>query len=335
MKQELILCKYLLCLLQPFCASDARAMSRFLLFLLFAAVQCRNIDDKHRATMDIIADINKAYGTSRNNQIVDGDIMIPRVHRNRRNVVNKENLLWTAKQIPYKIDASVSPLARISISNAIAEIEKNTCIRFSQQEPTDEHGVKFVQGKGCWSNIGRRVSPGKSYQELSLGPECFSKGIILHELMHTLGFFHEHSRYDRDNYVTVNWNNIKPSNYQLFELVDPSVSDFGAFAYDLNSLMHYGNLAFSKNGKPTLQAKGDQTKILGRTGSLSQKDIEKINRMYRCQETTPESNWSKWSAWGQCMGDGKRSRMRHCRNLEAALCGDASGNGFEIQKRPC
>ena len=52
-------------------------------------------------------------------------------------------------------------------------------------------------------------------------------------------------------------------------------------------------------------------------------------------ETTPESNWSKWSAWGKCMGDGKRSRMRHCRNLEAFLCGDASGNGFEIQKRPC
>ena len=47
-----------------------------------------------------------AYRTSRDNQIVDGDIMIPRVHRNRRNVVSKESFLWTSKQIPYEIDAS-------------------------------------------------------------------------------------------------------------------------------------------------------------------------------------------------------------------------------------
>ena len=34
--------------------------------------------------------------------------------------------------------------------------------------------------------------------------------------MHTLGFFHEHSRYDRDNYVTVNWNNIQPCEVLFF-----------------------------------------------------------------------------------------------------------------------
>lgn len=45
---------------------------------------------------------------------------------------------------------------------------------------------------------------------MSLGTGCIYKGVIIHELMHALGFWHEQSRADRDSYVYVLWNNIIP-----------------------------------------------------------------------------------------------------------------------------
>lgn len=57
----------------------------------------------------------------------------------------------------------------------------------------------------CSSTVGR--SGGK--QQLSLSVDgCVSHGIIEHELIHSLGFHHEHTRSDRDQYTQINWQNI-------------------------------------------------------------------------------------------------------------------------------
>ena len=45
-------------------------------------------------------------------------------------------------------------------------------------------------------------------QQISLGNGCGTKGVAIHEMMHALGFFHEQSRRDRDQYIRIMWNNI-------------------------------------------------------------------------------------------------------------------------------
>ena len=57
----------------------------------------------------------------------------------------------------------------------------------------------------CWSIIGR--SGGR--QLLKMGNFCLQLGTAIHEAMHAAGFYHEQSRYDRDNYVKIFWNNIQ------------------------------------------------------------------------------------------------------------------------------
>lgn len=51
------------------------------------------------------------------------------------------------------------------------------------------------------------------------GYDCMSVGEIVHEVMHQLGFSHEHTRPDRDQYITVLWNNIKPGNSSILIVI--------------------------------------------------------------------------------------------------------------------
>lgn len=45
-------------------------------------------------------------------------------------------------------------------------------------------------------------------QRLSIGSNCDRIATIEHEFLHALGFWHEQSRADRDDYVKIMWDRI-------------------------------------------------------------------------------------------------------------------------------
>ena len=74
--------------------------------------------------------------------------------------------------------------------------------------------------------------------EFLLSTRCFL-GIIVHEIMHAIGFFHEQSRTDRDRYIRVQFENIQPDSRDQFEkLSQRLITDLNT-PYDYGSIMHY------------------------------------------------------------------------------------------------
>lgn len=84
------------------------------------------------------------------------------------------------------------------------------------------------------------------------GVGCFRSGTVVHEFLHTLGFYHMQSATERDDYVMIAWEHIIPGMEHNFNTYGADViTNFGV-EYDVVSVMHYNAYAFTKNGFATI-----------------------------------------------------------------------------------
>ena len=121
-------------------------------------------------------------------------------------------------------------------------------------------------------------------QVISLDKNCLHTGTIVHEFVHIIGLQHEHTRPDRDQYVTINFENIE-SDQQYRNQFDKAENMTTLSPYDVNSIMHYGSTAFSKDKQQiTIAPKDSNVKLRdsGEKYGLSNLDIEGIIKYYNC-----------------------------------------------------
>lgn len=185
---------------------------------------------------------------------------------------------WSGANIPFVNSLTYN---RQRVDDAIAHWESVTNLRFVPRTTEDDY-VDFVPAAGCASYVGRQGDR----QEISLADGC-SKGNTIHEIGHAVGLWHEHNRSDRDNAVTIHWQNIDTTECptHAFETyVQRGQDGFDWGAHDFGSVMHYYSYACSLNMSPTITKTDGSTFGSQRIG-LSPGDISGVDRMYGLRVT--------------------------------------------------
>jgi len=189
---------------------------------------------------------------------------------------------WSRGQVYYRF-AGLSSNGQNSVRNALRSLSTSTsgCVSFTEVDHNYRGAVvQVVDQGGCFSQIGR-VGPYSS-QALSLGQNCLQTGIIQHEFIHALGFYHEQSRPDRDNHITVHWNNIFSNMCHNFDRCRGCATSHG---YDINSIMQYESSGFSCNNRYTMTTRAGG--YIGYKYNLTPMDISKIRAYYQCNGNGP------------------------------------------------
>jgi hypothetical protein len=226
--------------------------------------------------------------------VLNGDIIVgddlPRTRLNQKVPpaipgVPSSVYLWPNGRMPIVVDASVYDYDMDwTVRAAIAEINNrvsNVCLVGHNNEPDFVRIVisSELGTAGGVSPVGRRGGE----QVVAITPNQ-SPAVIVHELLHSLGFYHEQSRTDRDNFVSFNVLNIEPKKAHNFQMEGGSK---GLGAYDYCSIMHYPANAFAvRDGLNTITCKQNGQIVpcpncMGTASGLSTGDIQGLNTAYQ------------------------------------------------------
>ncbi|CAL1683040.1 unnamed protein product [Lasius platythorax] len=207
--------------------------------------------------------------------------------RIRRAATARKERVWDHGVIPYEIDGNFSGAHKALFKQAMRHWENFTCVKFVERVSREHPNyILFTERPcGCCSFVGKR---GNGPQAISIGKNCDKFGIVVHELGHVVGFWHEHTRPDRDRHVQIIRDNIMSGQeYNFNKLTEEEVNSLG-LPYDYDSIMHYAKNTFSKGTYLDtilpMESHGKKRPEIGQRIRLSEGDIAQTNLLYKCHK---------------------------------------------------
>ncbi|XP_038554056.1 meprin A subunit beta-like [Micropterus salmoides] len=221
-----------------------------------------------------IFEINEEAGLN----LVEGDIVLG-VSQTRNSIIG-DGYRWP-KTIPYYMEDDLEINAKGVILKAFEQYRLKSCIDFVPWSGEANY-ISIFKGGGCFSSVGnQRV--GK--QVLSIGTNCDRIATIEHEFLHALGFWHEQSRADRNDYVNIMWDRISEGKEHNFNTYNDTTSSSLGVPYDYGSMMHYSKNAFRNGTEPTIVTKIPAfSDVIGQRMEFSDSDLLKLHRLYNCTQ---------------------------------------------------
>ena len=180
---------------------------------------------------------------------------------------------WHQGVIPFQISPDLPNPDRVL--NAIEFINENTHVSFKEREGEKNFAFITIGGQQCYSNVG--MIGGKQY--IYLSNLCRTREVV-HELMHTIGFFHEQNREDRDSYVDILWDNIADEHHMQFKKIPNEFLGVVGRPFDYQSIMLYPSYTFSLNPQEPSMLSAQGQILPRRQTYLSEEDIKRVNLAY-------------------------------------------------------
>ncbi len=185
--------------------------------------------------------------------------------------------LWPGGVVPYELDPTFPATVLAQTQQAIATWNAYGTPIHLQPRSGETDYVRFTRSTGttgvCSSAVGRRGGS----QSVILEDVCTAPSII-HEIGHTVGFWHEQSRIDRNHNVTVMYENIAKDyagNYGIQSIL--SGQDIAGYEY--GSSMHYAPFSFSVDGKQAMESVPSGIPM-GQGVGMNAGDLDAVSRKY-------------------------------------------------------